>query len=406
MSRRTGVLVFITISLVALSLSFGRTSYAQSFLLPPAGYEVSGEMVRVTFELSSLPSYRVLPVKVPPKVIIDFEDTSILMEQEIPVNDVLVQSVRISMDSSSRARVVISLNYLAGDSRVYTLQDPPRVVVELPKVFENRSSIFVTRGVEYLQIRRGIPQGPLMIDALYVDMKDPDIEVRTALAGSTDDGNPAGWRFGLEATSTLVERSGAIAGMNGAYFAWTGKPLGLVIIDGRVMSMPIMNRSAFGITWDNRIIIDNVDERKLIGWQVQNVRYALGAGPRLVKDGQVYVTSQSEGFKPDVAVGRAPRSALGVTGDGRLILVTVGGRRSGLSIGVTLEELAQIMIELGARDALNLDGGGSSTLVVRGYVVNLPSGEGERKVGSAVLVFARESSPGSQLQAYSAKLTP
>ncbi|NLA06497.1 MAG: phosphodiester glycosidase family protein, partial [Firmicutes bacterium] len=93
-------------------------------------------------------------------------------------------------------------------------------------------------------------------------------------------------------------------------------------------------------------------------------------------------------FKPDVAGGRAPRTGVGVTYDGNLLLAAVTGRQAYHSIGVTLEELANIMLELGAKDAMNLDGGGSSTMVVRDFVMNTPSDGRERKVADAILVFS------------------
>jgi exopolysaccharide biosynthesis protein len=147
-----------------------------------------------------------------------------------------------------------------------------------------------------------------------------------------------------------------------------------------------------GITRDGRILIDNVSVdtagNLIPDWLGEGVVYAVGGGPRLVSDGEVNVTSSQEQFKADVALGRAPRTAVGVTGDGKLLLIAVTGRQAYHSIGVTLEELAHIALELGAKDAMNLDGGGSSTMVVRDYVMNTPSDGRERKVADAILVFA------------------
>ena len=72
-----------------------------------------------------------------------------------------------------------------------------------------------------------------------------------------------------------------------------------------------------------------------------------------------------ERFQNDILNSRAPRTALGIRADGSLLLVTVNGRNPGISVGMTLEELAELMIELGAVDAMNLDGGGSTTMVIR-----------------------------------------
>ena len=73
--------------------------------------------------------------------------------------------------------------------------------------------------------------------------------------------------------------------------------------------------------------------------------------------------------------------------DGTLLLVTVDGRLPGWSVGMTLAQSARLMRSLGARDALNLDGGGSSTMVVRGEVVNRPADGLERRVSDGLFAL-------------------
>ena len=71
-------------------------------------------------------------------------------------------------------------------------------------------------------------------------------------------------------------------------------------------------------------------------------------------------------------------------------MITVDGR-SESSGGIRLDDLAELLLKLGAIDAMNLDGGGSTTMFLNGKVVNSPSDkEGERKVGDAILVFPRK----------------
>lgn len=85
---------------------------------------------------------------------------------------------------------------------------------------------------------------------------------------------------------------------------------------------------------------------------------------------------------------RDPRTAVGVTADNKLLLVTVDGRQAGYSVGMTLPELTALFMRLGARDALNLDGGGSTTMVVKNSVLNRPSdATGQRAVGNALAVI-------------------
>jgi exopolysaccharide biosynthesis protein len=116
------------------------------------------------------------------------------------------------------------------------------------------------------------------------------------------------------------------------------------------------------------------------------VEEAVGAGPVIVAAGTTAVTANEEAFFgtgiPDVH----PRTAAGVTADGALLLLVVDGRQEA-SRGVSLSELARIMRGLGAVEAVNLDGGGSSAIVVKGHRLNHPTGgTTERAVATAVTV--------------------
>jgi hypothetical protein len=86
---------------------------------------------------------------------------------------------------------------------------------------------------------------------------------------------------------------------------------------------------------------------------------------------------------------RNPRTGVGVTSNGEILFVTVDGRQK-RSKGMTLDEFGKLFQSLGATWALNLDGGGSTTMVVRGDIVNVPSGGYERAVGSALLILPGE----------------
>ena len=117
--------------------------------------------------------------------------------------------------------------------------------------------------------------------------------------------------------------------------------------------------------------------------------YILGAGPCLIRNGRIFVTSADEKFPSDIAVGRAPRSAVGVTKYGDYILAVVDGRQAH-SRGCTLEEWADILLnKFGAYNAINLDGGGSTELTVKDNLVNSPSDGSERPVGSALTILPK-----------------
>ena len=119
------------------------------------------------------------------------------------------------------------------------------------------------------------------------------------------------------------------------------------------------------------------------------VTAAVGGGPRLLVDGQIAVDWAAEGFEAGFADGLNPRTAAGTSRDGRqLLLVTVDGRQA-VSRGVSLGGMAQILKRYGAWNAINLDGGGSTTLAADGLTVSSPGGDGsERPVADMLLVYS------------------
>lgn len=121
-----------------------------------------------------------------------------------------------------------------------------------------------------------------------------------------------------------------------------------------------------------------------------DLRHALGGGPLLVAGGKPVLDARAEGFRSDVASGRRPRTAVAVLGDGRLVLVVAEGRPAGRGPGLSLWELTQLMLKLGATSAMNLDGGSSTTLVVNGRVVNRCSAGTPRMVNNALMVLVRK----------------
>lgn len=116
------------------------------------------------------------------------------------------------------------------------------------------------------------------------------------------------------------------------------------------------------------------------GWP--GVLDAVGGNPDLLEDGRMTTDCGSSSF-----CARHPRTGAGVTPGGDILLVTVDGRRPRYSVGMTLDELARLFRYLGANWAINLDGGGATTMVIKGRVVNRPSDGHERAVGSSILVL-------------------
>jgi hypothetical protein len=118
-----------------------------------------------------------------------------------------------------------------------------------------------------------------------------------------------------------------------------------------------------------------------------NVLEAVGGGPVIVRDGKPVFRSL-EGFTTDQLAYRHPRTGVGQTADGRIMLVAVDGRQPGYSTGLTNFELALTMMRLGCVTASALDAGGSTTMAFDGKLLNRPSDPGgERAVAEALTLF-------------------
>ena len=116
----------------------------------------------------------------------------------------------------------------------------------------------------------------------------------------------------------------------------------------------------------------------------------VGGVPQLIKNGKIEITWEQEKSSKSFVETRHPRTAVAKLKDGKFLMITVDGRQKE-SVGMNLNELAALLLELGAVDAMNLDGGGSTTMFTGGKVVNKPSDkEGERKVSDVILVFPRK----------------
>ena len=289
---------------------------------------------------------------------------------------------------------------------------------------------------------------------------------------------------GLASLTEVVKQKEALVGINGGFYNYEGRPLGTVMIEGEMVSEPLYNRAALGITKTGEVLINNLNWRGLLttsnnnnividavnrkpnneneiilynkfygektpqfeqnsiefkvennvitkveqgslieseipedgfvvkiftkennftafkqgkevqyknifnpSWHEEDVVNIMGGGPKLITDGKVTVTGKLEEFSQDITTGRAPRTAVGLTKDNHLVFVTIDGRQPELSIGMTLQELAQYLKSLNVTEAMNLDGGDSSQLVIRGYTFNNPSGY--RDIATGILIKKR-----------------
>lgn len=203
------------------------------------------------------------------------------------------------------------------------------------------------------------------------------------------------WNTELGTTSSAVERTRALAGMNGSYFSKTQKlPFNKVIIKSKLMQYikleGTFHRAAIVITKGGKVLIDRTDSELFP--KRNYINHMIQAGPLLVKDGKIVFSRKmdeemfrrswemykKEEFDSDITKGRYSRTAVGLT-EGHAWFFVVDGRQEE-SEGVTLRGLARLMKEFGIRDALNLDGGGSSTLVIGNKLINKPAGSKRKKL--------------------------
>ncbi|MDW4571394.1 phosphodiester glycosidase family protein [Microbacterium sp. M3] len=188
-------------------------------------------------------------------------------------------------------------------------------------------------------------------------------------------------------TSGIAADNSAIFAVNGDYYGF--RDTGIVIRNG-VVYRDEPARQGLVFYTDGRVEVydettTTADELLAAGaWNT------LSFGPAIVEDGTVVEgiedTEVDTNFGNHSIQGDQPRTAVGVIDENHLVFVVVDGRQSGYSAGVTLTELADIMVDLGATTAYNLDGGGSSTMYFNGDVVNQPSNGGERATSDILYI--------------------
>lgn len=118
----------------------------------------------------------------------------------------------------------------------------------------------------------------------------------------------------------------------------------------------------------------------------------VGGGPFLLRNGAVTIDAEEEGFREGFYKNRHPRTAIGRSATGEVIMAAVDGRQD-MSVGCTLAEMSAIMGRLGCVDAINLDGGGSTTINLFGVTLNRPSDGQERKIANAILIMGTPKKP-------------
>ncbi len=251
--------------------------------------------------------------------------------------------------------------------------------------------------VEALEER--VEAGPLRVFVARVDLTDPRVDVRVTGPAEARPGDPTGTEAHLETVPDFRERTGAVVAVNANFFGkLDGAPArweerqpvdvrGPSVSEGRVVSgagdggFPTLlldaGRTA-RITCARDADLGGADDA------VAGIADRTSGACLLVERGENRGAAASDGI-----AGRHPRTAAGLSRDGReLFLVVVDGRQPGWSVGATLEELGALLLRLGAWDAVNLDGGGSSSFVYEPRdapaVRNRPSDGRFRPVANAI----------------------
>lgn len=199
-------------------------------------------------------------------------------------------------------------------------------------------------------------------------------------------------QFGENITALVSETAtanNAILAVNGDYYGF--RDSGIVIRNG-VVFRDSGAREGLAMYRDGTVKVYDETQTTAAQLVADGVWNTLSFGPAIVESGAA--VSGIDQVEVDTNVGNhsiqgeQPRTAIGVTADGHILLVVVDGRDPGYSRGATLPELADIMISLGATTAYNLDGGGSSELWFNGVVVNQPSNGGERATSDILYIAA------------------
>ncbi|MDC3166472.1 phosphodiester glycosidase family protein [Candidatus Marinimicrobia bacterium] len=268
---------------------------------------------------------------------------------------------------------------------------------------------------EGIEVYMGINQDiPLKAWVAKIDLSHEDISVKV-LSSNDKDQRDTPMQFSKDNNARII--------INGGYFNSEKNPVehvGLLKTNGKLEEPAshsvyrdseryFISRGAFGITYNGVVDIAwcSTKNDSIFQWErpitnrpgypndslpfssayYWDVRDALHAGPVLISNGKIDLNIEDEVFFNTPVAGVQPRSAIGYTIDQHLVLMVVDGRQAE-SRGVYLEELALMMSEFKCIEALNLDGGGSSTMIADNRLLNRPSGRtAQREVMSAIGVF-------------------
>jgi hypothetical protein len=258
-----------------------------------------------------------------------------------------------------------------------------------------RQTLF--EGIAYVRESRSTPR-PLVIHVVIVDLRAPGIAFLV-----TPPQPNGGRQLRARTTSTFLNEFGLQLAINGDFFLpwWSYSPFHYAPRPGEPVDVYGFASSkgqiyAKGDPARYPTLYISADNHAQFGTPIGEVYNAISGNALFVEQGKVTDAAFREAYHIDPH----PRTAVGLTKDGRtLVIVVVDGRQPNYSEGISLGELAEIMIAYGVETALNLDGGGSSALIIQGQnggslalnspIDNLIPGR-ERTVGNHLGVYARK----------------
>lgn len=332
------------------------------------------------------------------------------------LNSVILKNLK----RSNAVRVAIALLFLAAAFRVSTLVAPR---VAAPGVWTWRElSVALPKSIRVYEGDSVGAQGePFHAWRVEVDTADKNLKAIPFVSNAAS---------GREPASTQAQQAKALVAVNGGYFDMVGTPAktySLVLQNGKILRENIglvhrgarqyfVTRSALGVDKDGKFSIAWIHHHDGKIYQFENplsfvtgkaapaveysrewnVENAIGGGPRLIQNGREKITYQEEvffgaGFPDDENYSRC---AVGYTRENKLIFFITDSNPPD-NTGLTLHQLAQSLLQLGCVEAMNLDGGGSETLVVNGKVLNRPSDGEERPVTSIFAVVDARNQKGN-----------
>ena len=316
---------------------------------------------------------------------------------------------RMSRTRKTVLALVLALVLAAGSGTAWALDRFVIDHVEISDVAAYEAAQAAASGQGSSATTSSSSSDAVVTDTTYTS-DDADISVSTVTTGTGDDTVTyyvadvtlsdatvlrsafANNEFGTnitETTSDIASDVGAVFAVNGDYYGF--RDTGIVIRNG-VVYRDEGAREGLAFYRDGTVKVydeTTTDAEALLADGVWNT---LSFGPAIVEDGEVVdgidQVEVDTNFGNHSIQGEQPRTAIGVIDDNHLVFVVVDGRSPGYSKGVTMTGLADIMAGLGVTTAYNIDGGGSSTMVFDGSLVNDPLGKGQERGTSDILYIA------------------